>query len=193
MARAKLRTLGDILDALDNAGGETVSLADVLDETGTRSFAPLILIPALILVSPLSGILGLPTLFATVIALITAQKLAGRDHVWMPERLQRREIEAGKLERATKWLRPPARFIDRHMHRRLSALVSPLATVLTLVTIIGICVLIPFLEVLPFVTSIFAVAISLFAIGLLARDGVFVLLGYLQVGLSLAAVWSLVA
>ncbi len=193
MSKTDLKKLGDILDAIDTAGdGDTVSIADVLDETGSRSFAPLMLIPALILISPISGIIGLPTIFASVIALITAQKLIGRDHVWMPEKLRRRKIGSDKLQKATDWLRPVARFVDRHMHSRLSALVSTPANMVTLLTILGICILIPFLEVLPFVTSIFALAISLFAVGLLARDGVFTLLGYLQVGLSLFAVWSLV-
>ena len=50
--------------------------------------------------------------------------------------------------------------------------------------IAGICTLIPFLEVLPMVTSIFALAISFFSVALLARDGLFTLLGYIQVGLS---------
>lgn len=194
MSDPNLRKLGDILDAIDTAGdGGSVSVADVLNETGNRSFAPLMLIPALILVSPVSGILGLPTLFATMIALIAAQKLIGRDQVWMPDWLQRREIGSDKLQKATRWLRRPVEFVDRHMHHRLSPLVSKPANMVTLLTIIGICIVIPFLEVLPFVTSIFALAITLFTVGLLARDGVFTLLGYIQIGLSGFAVWSLVS
>ena len=54
-----------------------------------------------------------------------------------------------------------------------------------------ITLVIPFLEVLPMVTSVFAGAISLFAIGLLARDGLFTLLGYVQVAISGTLVWWL--
>ena len=70
-------------------------------------------------------------------------------------------------------------------------LVSRPANIVTLLTILGITVIIPFLEILPMVTSIFAGAISMFAIGLLARDGLFTLLGYIQVALSGTLVWWL--
>ena len=36
----------------------------------------------------------------------------------------------------------------------------------------------PLIEFVPFLTSILAAAMSLFAIGLFARDGVFMLVGY---------------
>ncbi len=185
----EIRTLSDILDALEDAGQDgTVSLDNVLQKTGDQSFAPLILIPSLILVSPLSGILGLPTIGATIIFLITLQKLTGRPHVWIPAILKRRSIKSRRLQKAVSWLRPVASWGDRHTNRRLRLLTSRPLNILTLIVILGICLLIPFLEVLPMVTSIFAVAISLLAIGLLARDGLFTLLGYLQIGLSFAVV-----
>ncbi|MCF3594780.1 exopolysaccharide biosynthesis protein [Rhodobacteraceae bacterium LMO-12] len=190
----EIRTLSDILDALDDAGQDgTVSLDNVLQETGDQSFAPLILIPSLILVSPLSGILGLPTIGATIIFLITLQKLTGRPHVWMPATLTRRSIKSKRLQKAVRWLRPVASWGDRHTDRRLRLLTSRPLNILTLIVILGICLLIPFLEVLPMVTSVFAVAISLLAVGLLARDGLFTLLGYLQIGLSFAALWYLLS
>lgn len=191
---ANLRSLTDILDALQNAErGENISVRSILEEIGVRSFAPVILVPALILVSPLSGIFGLPTLGAIFIFLITVQKLAGRSHVWMPEFLKKREVPAKRLDKAIEWLRKPCAWIDNRTHKRLTALVSRPANIVTLLTIIAITIIIPFLEVLPMVTSIFAVAISLFAVGLLARDGLFTLLGYVQVGLSAAAVLWLIS
>lgn len=191
---ANLRSLTDILDALQNAErGENISVRSILEEIGVRSFAPVILVPALILVSPLSGIFGLPTLGAIFIFLITIQKLAGRSHVWMPEFLKKREVPAKRLDKAIEWLRKPCAWIDNRTHKRLTALVSRPANIVTLLTIIAITIIIPFLEVLPMVTSIFAVAISLFAVGLLARDGLFTLLGYVQVGLSAAAVLWLIS
>ncbi|WP_010141696.1 exopolysaccharide biosynthesis protein [Oceanicola sp. S124] len=180
-----LRSLGDILDKLDCAAEEDrVSIGDVVDEVGTRAFAPIILVPALILVSPLSGIFGLPTIGATFIFLITVQKLLGREHVWLPKILKRREVAGHRLKKAISWLRKPCGWVDRRTHTRLTALVSRPANLVTLLVILAICLLIPGLELLPMVTSIFATAISLFAIGLLTRDGLFTLLGYTQVVLS---------
>lgn len=185
----QLRSLTDILDALDDAAkGETVAVDDILKEIGVRSFAPMILVPALILVSPLSGIFGLPTIGATFMLLVTLQKLLGRDHVWLPELLKRRQVGSPRLRRAVEWLRRPCEWIDQRTHRRLTFFVSRPANAVTLLTIVSICTIIPFLEVLPMVTSIFALAISLFCIGLLARDGLFTLLGYSQVALSFSLV-----
>lgn len=188
-----LRSLNDILDALDHAAqDEKVAVRDILSEIGDRSFAPMILVPALILVSPLSGIFGLPTIGATFMLLVTLQKLLGREHVWLPEFLKSRKIASHRLKKAVGWLRKPCGWVDRRTHSRLSALVSRPANIVTLLTICGICCIIPALEVLPMVTSVFATAISLFSIGLLARDGLFTLLGYAQVGLSLGLVlWML--
>jgi len=188
-----IRSLTDILDALQHAErGEKVSVRDILNEVGVRSFAPTILVPALILVSPLSGIFGLPTIGAILIFLITAQKLAGRRQVWLPDVIKRRRVKSDKLDKAISWLRKPCGWIDARTHKRLTYFVSRPANIVTLSTIIGITLIIPFLEVLPMVTSVFAGAISLFAIGLLARDGLFTVLGYIQVALSLALVAWLV-
>lgn len=79
------RSLSDILQALRNAcSGSTVSIDDVLDEIGHRSFAPAILVPALLLVSPISGIPGLPTIGSIVILFFTLQALFGVESLWLP-------------------------------------------------------------------------------------------------------------
>ncbi|WP_239520628.1 exopolysaccharide biosynthesis protein [Pseudooceanicola aestuarii] len=187
------RQLSDILDAMENADRDgQITIGDILDEVGTRSFAPIILVPALILVSPLSGIFGLPTIGAMFIFLITAQKLVGRHTVWMPNVLTRRGVRTQRVQKAVSWLRRPVAWIDARTHRRLTAFVTRATNMFTLTVIAAICLVIPFLEVLPMVTSVFAAAIALFAIGLLARDGLFTLLGYVQVGISGWLVWWLV-
>lgn len=189
---SRLRNLADILDALDHAAAQgTVSVGDVMQEIGMRSYAPILLVPAMILVSPLSGIPGLPTIGATLMFLITVQKLMGRPHIWLPGWLTRRRIAGARLTRAVDWLRRPVGWIDARTHSRLGILVSRPANGLTLLTILAICMLIPFLELLPMVTSVFATAISFYAIGLLARDGLFTLLGHIWAGAAAFGIWWL--
>ncbi|NIZ10418.1 exopolysaccharide biosynthesis protein [Pseudooceanicola sp. HF7] len=193
----ELRSLEDILDALSNVGDEgedsEVSVEEVLTEVGTRSFAPIILVPSLILISPISGIFGLPTIGAIFILLITVQKLLGRPHVWMPGMIRRRKVTREKLGKAIDWLRRPCAWVDRQTHKRLTVLVSRPARLVTLLVICAICLIIPALEILPMVTSLFATAISFFAIALLARDGLFTLLGYIWLGCAGGAIWWLVS
>lgn len=179
--------LGGILDALENAcEGETVSLADVMHEIGDRSFSPVLLVVALILVSPLSGIPGLPTMGAMVIALTSVQALIGKRHLWLPGFLMRRRLRTPRFIRAIETLRKPSAWIDKHSHRRLRLLtVEPLIRVPFIVALCVACI-IPPLEILPFVTSFAATGLTFLALGVMVRDGLILLLGYLVVGGSLA-------
>ncbi|GAA6188664.1 exopolysaccharide biosynthesis protein [Litorivita sp. NS0012-18] len=189
-----LRSLSEILDAVQAAAKDgRASVEDILTQVGDHSFSPIILVPALILVSPLSGIFGLPTIGALFIFLITVQKLVGRPHVWLPKVIKRRSVAAERLDRAIAWLRPICAWIDARMAIRLTWLVTRGANVATLLTIIAITMVIPMLEILPFITSVLATAIAFFAIGLLARDGVFIVLGYIWVSASSGMAYWLIA
>lgn len=59
---------------------EQVSVADIQDEVGQRSFGPFLFVPALE-ISPVGGIPGLPTLLAVIVALFALQMLFGRKHL----------------------------------------------------------------------------------------------------------------
>ena len=183
MATPQDRTLVHLLDGLDHAAtGEVVSVRDVLAEFGDRAITPFILLVALILVTPLSGIPGAPTIGAMIIVILSVQALLGRRKLWLPEFLMRREIASHRLRKAVTWMRKPCGFLDRHSHARFQFLtVGPMRWVTLLV-----CVVVPMgwplLEVLPFVTSVGAVTVSLFAFGLFTRDGLYVFFGYILVG-----------
>nr|WP_255670607.1 exopolysaccharide biosynthesis protein [Cognatishimia sp. F0-27] len=170
-----------------------VRLDDLLHRVGGRSFAPVILLPALILVSPLSAIPGSPSIGALIIVTVTLQALLGRRHLWLPAVVMRRKISARRLDRALDWLSKPARWIDGHTRARWRALtVAPLNRVSHL-SILTITVPWPLLEPLPMVTSIGAFAVSLFGIGLMLRDGVYVLAGFAfmaVLGIGLGAFWQ---
>ena len=76
---AKSQKLTAILRTLQGAAGATgrVSIGDLIDALGSRSFGPLLLVPSLILITPLSGIPGGPTIGAIVIVLVATQLLFG--------------------------------------------------------------------------------------------------------------------
>lgn len=185
--------LSSILDALDRAADrEQVSIRQILQELGETSFAPLLLVPALLLVSPLSGIPGVPTLGAIVMSLIVVQSIAGRSHIWLPDVLLRRQMAGKRLGKSVDWLRKPALWIDRHTHRRMAWLTRWPLKLIPLLVALAVCAVLPLLEILPFVTSTGAVAISLFAVGILARDGLFVVFGLLFTGTLAGAALYLV-
>lgn len=91
-------SVGETLDRIEELtkDGEDVRLGAVVEALGHRSHGPFLLIPALIDISPVGGIPGLPTVLGAIIALTAAQMLFGRKHLWLPGFLANRSISAGK-------------------------------------------------------------------------------------------------
>lgn len=165
------------------AGDARVSVADVLSRVGGRSFPAVILVPAIVLVSPVSGIPGTPTLGALIVLLITAQALVGRKHLWLPRVLRDRSIEAARMTKAIEWLSKPAAWMDRHSHNRLRILTNGPTRLVAYAATAVMAASWPLLELLPFVTSFSAGAMAMIMYGLMVRDGAYTLAGYVQGGL----------
>jgi len=163
---------------------DRVSVATILDEFGDASFASALMVPALIVVSPLSGIFFLPTVMGMIIALIAVQMLVGRRVLWLPGFLLRRSIDGARLGRAAALLNRPAAWMDRQTRVRLRLFqVWPLAMVAPLGCVVA-GLMMPFLELVPLSSSILGGAVTLFAVAILARDGLFVVLGLISVGVA---------
>lgn len=173
------KPLSELLDRVEAAGhAPALTVGSVLGAIGEASFAPIILIIALLMVSPLSGIPGSPTLSAVLIILIGLQALLGRQHLWLPGFVLRRAVPGERLAKAVSWLRPVAAWFDRHSHKRWPVLTLRPMRWATMATCCVVPVSWPFLELVPFLTSFAAGAVSLLAFGLITRDGLYVVLGY---------------
>ncbi len=177
MTHSEPTSMGEVLGELDElaATREKVRMADVLDDFGKRSFGPFILIPALLEMTPVGGIPGVPTALALFIALIAVQLLLGRDHVWMPQFVQQRAVGSKKLHRAVTGLRGLGNFLDRHSEGRLEGLTRGPAIKGVAVTILALCCTVPPLEFLPFASTIPMLAIAVLGLALTVRDGALVL------------------
>jgi hypothetical protein len=168
------------MDGADGSAGavsseEELEFRRIVQAFGEAGFVPMLLAPALIVVSPLSGIPLLPTLFGTMIALISLQMLLGRRHLWLPEMLMRRRIRGRQLHSALLRTRGFGRWIDRHARDRLSLLVRPPLDVVPKALCMLCGAAMPFLELVPFSSSLLAAAVVLMGTGMLARDGLFTL------------------
>jgi hypothetical protein len=172
--------LAQILDRLAGvADGGGVTVGEMVEAAGRRSFGPLLLVAGLIPASPLSGVPGLPSLAALVVFLVAGQLLLRRDHFWLPGWLLRRRVSARRFRAMLRWLRPPARFIDRWMRPRLTALTGGVATYLIAATCVAIAIAMPPLELVPFANSTSGIALSAFGLALIAHDGLLALLALL--------------
>ena len=176
-------SLRQLITRVDDASdARHVSVGEILDALGTRSFAPAVIVPSMILVSPVSGIPGLPTIGAILICLITVQWLFNADHLWLPDWILSRRIRNMRLHNGLMKIAGLADWVDDHSGRRLQWLTRGPVRKAVLASIILVAASWPFLELLPMVTSVGATAVVLWSFGLWVRDGLFVLGGYAIAG-----------
>lgn len=175
------RHLQQLLDRIENAADhkERVSLGEILEAAGRRSFGPVLLVAGLITLAPVIGdIPGVPTTIAILVLLTAGQLLFGRRHFWLPRWLLGRTVARDTLDKMLTWLRRPAGFTDRWLRPRLTALTRGAA----LYVIAGVCVLIaaamPVMEVVPFTANGAGAALTAFGLSLIAGDGFLALLAF---------------
>jgi hypothetical protein len=173
LAGQEPESLTDVLDAIADLADEkdAVSIQDVREQIGERSFGPFLLVPALIEISPIGGIPGLPTVLAVIIGLFAVQIVFGRKHLWLPQFFERRTISSQKLGKAMKTLRPAARLTDRLFKPRLKWLTKPPWLQGMAALCIALCFTVPPLELVPFASTAPMGTIALFGLSLTARDG----------------------
>lgn len=159
--------------------GETITLRQLMEmvgEQGLLLFCMLLCVPFVIPVS----IPGVSTVFGAVIILIGIGVTFNR-LPWMPKRLMDRPIATKDLvpsmQKGASWF---AKFDNISRPRMLrfsdSAIINRLngATL----TFSAILLILP-LSLIPFSNTLPALSIVFFAIGMLQRDGIFIILGYL--------------
>ncbi|MBJ3778315.1 exopolysaccharide biosynthesis protein [Acuticoccus mangrovi] len=184
-AEGRLQAL--LSDVAAAGTAETVTIGDMLERVGRRSYGAMLLFPSLIVVSPLSGIPGAPSTAALIIILVCVQYLMGRDTVWLPRPILDVRVPRRRLEWALRRTRPLVRVVDRWVRPRLTVLINRF----TFSVITAICALLaatmPPSEVLPFAATITASIIALFALALLVRDGLLALFAFVLTGGAVAA------
>lgn len=178
MTTEEPHSLTDILDQLiEGVDGKKVTLGDVMDLFGHRSFGPLLLVPGLLAISPVGAIPGVPTLLGIIIVLVAGQLAVGIAHPWLPGRLLSIKFSREKLEKGIDKGRPWAKRIDGIMKARLIWLTDKVVIRFIAAVCLVTAASMPPLELLPF--AVFAPGLSIVALGLAitARDGYVVVAG----------------
>jgi len=163
-----------------------ISVGDLMDVIGERSFGPLLLVPSLIAVSPVGAIPFLPAVTSAVIVLIAAQILLRHDHFWIPGWLSRRSMDARKMEKGLEKFRPVVRFIDHLLRPRLPWLTSGVCFYIIAAMCLLIGLVTPVLEIVPLGGIPPNAAIVAFSLAITARDGLWALLAFAFSGATIA-------
>ncbi|GLK85319.1 exopolysaccharide biosynthesis protein [Ancylobacter defluvii] len=184
--------LSDVLTGIaSDETRERIAIGDLLAAMQERAFGPLMLVFALPNVLPTppgtSTILGAPLIF------LTAQLALGRNP-WLPPLISRRSIArrdfAAFVGKAVPWLAKA----ENLLRPRFGALAHPPAEyvvgIMCLVLAVVLVLPIPLGNMLP------ALAICILALGILERDGIWVLAGmtvaFASLGVVSGVVWGFV-
>ena len=159
---------------------DKLTLGELLEVFGNEGLLLLTMLLTLVFLIPVS-IPGVSTVFGAAILLVGISRLIGRE-LWLPARLRTRPLPADRLrpglERGMEWVRRMERISRPH---RLSALAGGrgIDTLNNLAFILAALLLMAPFGFVPFSNTFPAVALLLYAVGLIQRDGGAILLGHL--------------
>ena len=158
---------------LDESGAERLSISDVMDGLGDRSFGSLMLVlalPAMFLPPVASAFLGVP------LVVISAQLAAGHRRPWLPRRLRGLSMGRVKADEALHRIGSAVRRLENALRPRLQALLHPWH----LRAAAGACILLSVVLMLPvpFAHTAAGLGVGAFGAGLIERDGLALIAGW---------------
>ena len=188
--------IGLVGDLAARSGAQGLTIREIRDSMDERGFGLLILILAIPCLVP--ALYGVPQVIGVPILLLALQILFGREEPWLPEAVLRRRVSKSWLDRMAEFASRRMRWFEQLSRPRLKLLAcgpgERLAAVMMCVATLTI--------IIPFTNTVPSIALTLMAVGLIERDGVFVGLGELVaagwagfliavvVGLALGAGWA---
>lgn len=168
--------LADVIASLDS---ERLTLGQMLERVGTQGLLLLAALLTLVFLIPVS-IPGVSTVFGAAILLIGFSRLLDRP-LWLPPRLRDRKLPAGRvrqmLGRGMVWVHRIERVSRPH---RLPSLAQGRAmdAFNSLAFIFAALLLMAPFGFIPFSNTLPGIALLFYAIGMIQRDGVAILLGH---------------
>ncbi len=177
-----------ILDQLEQrtSESENVTVGDLVQVLGNRSYGPFLMLPALLGITPVGGIPGVPTVLAGIIILFAVQMMFGLDHLWVPEFIRARKLGDDRVKQSLEKMRPWAERMDRWFRGRLDRLTAEPFVQIAAGACVFLALAIPPLELLPFAVAVPSLAIAMFGLALLVSDGILMLAACGVTGLALA-------
>jgi hypothetical protein len=166
---------------------DRISIGDLLAALKRRALGALIFIFAVPVALPLPP--GVSTVFGAPLLFLTAQLMLGMQP-WLPALITNRSLKRGEFKKIITTVAPWLHRAESVMKPRLSFVGQrPFVYLLGLMCLILSIILflpIPLGNMLP------ALAVSIISLGLLARDGLWMLIGLVAGVLAIVIVWGVV-
>jgi hypothetical protein len=184
------RRLSEVLEELAGSEAMRITIRQLRDALGGRSYGAILFLLALLNLLPLPP--GGGIVLALMVILVSAQLVWGRATPAFPRLLTGRFFAPSDFRRVLARLLPFIRAAERVMKPRLLGLQGPLAARLTgfVCLALGLVLLIP----TPFGGNWPpALAIAILALALVARDGLVTLLGLVLSAASMFLMWTILS
>jgi hypothetical protein len=160
-----------VADLAAISGPDGLTLREIRDRLDERGFGLMILILAIPCLVP--ALYGVPQIVGIPILLLAGQMLAGRVEPWLPEAALKRRVSKAWLDRMADFATRRMNWFERLSRPRLTVFAEGWAErVVALFMILATLTI-----VLPMTNTVPSVALTLLAVGLIQRDGLFVLAG----------------
>jgi hypothetical protein len=170
---------GTLRRLIDGIKGQSVTLRDLMEAVGEQGLLLICAVASLPFLIPVS-IPGVSTVFGAAIILISIAITLNR-LPWLPRRILDRKLDTDKLVPALEKGLGIVSRLDRYLKPRLSGLTNGAVTNRVngvAIAAAGVLLMFP-LGLVPFSNTLPGIAILLLSTGMIQRDGLIVLGGYL--------------
>ncbi|HYD05465.1 MAG TPA: exopolysaccharide biosynthesis protein [Reyranella sp.] len=182
----------DIIVRLGQGEETRLYVGEVVRAFGDRGLAAVMLLWSLVNFLPLPP--GGTTITGFPLLILSMELALGRETLWLPRKVMASSISRQTFRRSFGWLVPLIRLAERLSRPRLSWLVGQFSQSLAGL----VCFLLSIVLVLPIPLGniVPAITMALLSLGVMQRDGVAVILGWISAAISiglLALAWKIVA
>ena len=161
----------------DDPTPDSLTLREVIDAVGRRTYGPLLLVIGLFAISPVTVVPGLTWLAALLTLIVAGQMALGLRRIWLPSSALNTRLPRDAVLRGLDKARPMARRVDRVLKPRLTFLTyPPFVNLIALLVIIAALITFP-LGLIPLAPLAPGSAVVFFGLGMAARDGLWLALG----------------
>jgi len=183
-----------LAEIAEQCGPDRIALSELARQLHSRVWGGLLVVFAAINIIPLPP--GTNTVIAVPLVLISAQMVFGRASPWFPQWIDRRGVTKVELQKLIEKMGPFEARVERIFRPRMAELTGSTAT-----RMIGlVCMILSVVAGLPIlmIHNAPAVAIVLFGLALIYRDGALVILGAIAAVLAIAfdaalVIWGVTA
>lgn len=173
----KYKRSSDILmQIVENHSKDELFFGEILAGLGQRTFGLVLIFFSLPSALPFSFIPGISLVFSLPILLVSVQMILARKSLWIPSVIRNHKISTNKAKEIIHKTIPYLVKVERFLKPRLAFMNYRGMEIITGIVIMMLALLL--LLPIPFSNFIFAALIIIFSLGLIEKDGFFILCGY---------------